>query len=55
MPKTGQRVLITLVCTECKERNYHSEKNRRNTTERVELVKFCKSPKCRKRVLHREN
>ena len=26
MAKTGSRVLITLVCTECKERNYHSQK-----------------------------
>ena len=55
MAKTGSRVLITLVCTECKERNYHSQKNRRNTTDRDELVKFCNSPKCRKRALHRES
>jgi len=55
MAKTGSRVLVTLVCTECKERNYHSEKNRRNTTDRIELVKFCKKPVCRKRVLHRES
>ena len=50
MAKTGSRVLITLVCTECKERNYHSQKNRRNTTDRVELIKFCNSPKCRKEL-----
>ena len=55
MAKTGSRVLVTLVCTVCKERNYHSEKNRRNTTDRIELVKFCKKPVCRKRVLHRES
>lgn len=52
MAKTGARVLITLACTECQDRNYHSEKNRRNSTERIELTKFCK--KCRKRVIHRE-
>ena len=55
MAKTGSRALITLVCTECKERNYHSQKNKRNTTDRIELVKFCKKPICRKRTLHRES
>ena len=31
------RPKITLACTECKERNYITEKNRRNTPDRVEL------------------
>ena len=33
-------VKITLACTECKERNYITTKNRRNTPDRLELKKF---------------
>jgi len=50
--KKGARILVTLACTECKERNYISEKNRRNDTARMELKKFC--PRCRQHQLHRE-
>ncbi len=52
MAKKGNRVLITLACTECQERNYHSSKNRRNNTGRLELNKYC--PRCRVHRLHRE-
>lgn len=53
MPRrSGARVLITLACTECRERNYHSDKNRRNDPDRLELTKFC--PRCRARTPHRE-
>ena len=50
--KKGPRNLITLECTKCKSKNYHTEKNKRNTTERLELVKFCK--KCKTRTPHKE-
>jgi large subunit ribosomal protein L33 len=43
---------VTLACTECKERNYTTEKNRRNDTERLEFTKYCRRE--RKRTLHRE-
>ena len=43
---------ITLACTECKQRNYATSKNKRNTTERVELNKFCKF--CQKHTTHKE-
>ncbi|KAA8831138.1 50S ribosomal protein L33 [Bifidobacterium tissieri] len=43
---------ITLACTECKERNYITTKNRRNTPDRLELQKFC--PRCGKKTVHRE-
>jgi hypothetical protein len=33
---TGVRDKITLACTECKRRNYQSQKNKRNTPDRVE-------------------
>lgn len=46
------RISVTLACTECKERNYQTEKNRRNTQERLEFTKYCKRE--RKHTLHRE-
>ncbi len=46
------RINLTLVCTECKEQNYISKKNKRNTTERLELKKYCS--RCNKSTLHRE-
>ena len=50
--KKGVRIIITLACTECGERNYTSEKNRRNDPQRLELKKYC--PRCRRHTLHRE-
>ena len=46
------RVNIRLACTECKRRNYATVKNKKNTTGRVELKKFC--PWCRTHTVHRE-
>ena len=46
------RVNILLACTECKRRNYATVKNKKNTTGRVELKKFC--PRCRTHTVHRE-
>ncbi|MGN9166325.1 50S ribosomal protein L33 [Tissierellaceae bacterium HCP3S3_D8] len=43
---------IILACTECKQRNYVSKKNKKNTTERVELRKHCKF--CNAHTIHRE-
>jgi large subunit ribosomal protein L33 len=52
MAKRAERQLITLACNECRERNYHTEKNRRNDPDRIELKKFC--PRCRRHTEHRE-
>ncbi len=52
MAKKENRVVITMACNECKERNYTSEKNRKNDTGRLELKKYC--PRCRKHTVHRE-
>jgi large subunit ribosomal protein L33 len=52
MAKKADRILITLACNECKERNYHSEKNKRNDPDRLGLQKFC--PRCRRHTEHRE-
>lgn len=46
------RIIITLACTTCRERNYTSEKNRRNDPQRVELNKYCS--RCRNHTPHRE-
>ena len=52
MAKKAVRMPVTLACTECKERNYITEKNRRNDQGRMELKKFC--ARCRSHTLHRE-
>lgn len=52
MAKKAIRTVITLACTECKERNYTTEKNRRNDQQRLELMKYC--PRCRRHTEHRE-
>ncbi|WP_136193375.1 MULTISPECIES: 50S ribosomal protein L33 [Actinomyces] len=46
------RPKITLACSECKERNYITKKNRRNTPDRLALSKYCR--RCRKHTEHRE-
>ena len=50
--KGENRERITLQCTECKSENYRTEKNKKNTTDRLELSKFCK--KCGKSTTHKE-
>ncbi|PJF36208.1 MAG: 50S ribosomal protein L33 [Candidatus Thermofonsia Clade 1 bacterium] len=52
MAKKDVRHVIHLACTECKERNYTTYKNRRNDPNRLELRKFCR--RCRSHTLHRE-
>ncbi len=46
------RIKLQLECTECKRRNYTSEKNRRNTQAKLELRKYCRWD--RKHTLHKE-
>ena len=57
----GVRLVITLECTECRSNpakrspgvsRYTTQKNRRNTTERLELKKFC--PHCNSSTVHKE-
>ena len=45
-------MLITLGCTDCRERTYSTSKNRRNDPQRIELSKYC--PRCRTHTLHKE-
>jgi large subunit ribosomal protein L33 len=46
------RDIIDMACTECKQRNYTSRKNKKNDPDRIELSKFCKF--CRKHTPHKE-
>jgi large subunit ribosomal protein L33 len=46
------REIVTLQCTECKERNYSTTKNKKTTTGRLEFKKFCN--RCRKHQPHKE-
>ena len=53
MAKAGARVKITLRCSECKQRNYNTMKNKKNTPDRLKLNKYC--PFCRKHTVHDRN
>ncbi len=43
---------ITLECSQCKERNYHTTKNKRKHPDRVEYKKYC--PRCGEHTAHKE-
>ena len=49
---TGVRVAITLACTDCKRRNYQTQKSKRNSPDRVEFKKYCRW--CGSHTMHRE-
>ncbi len=46
------RVKVIMACTECKQRNYNTVKNKKNNSERIELKKYC--PFCNKHTVHKE-
>ncbi len=46
------REIITLVCQECKRRNYTTTKNKKLAQGRLELSKYCRFD--RKHTVHRE-
>lgn len=46
------RVKITLACTECKQRNYNTTKNKKSTPDRVEIKKYCRF--CKRHTAHKE-
>ncbi|PKN40028.1 MAG: 50S ribosomal protein L33 [Deltaproteobacteria bacterium HGW-Deltaproteobacteria-18] len=47
------RINILLACVDCKRRNYSTQKNKKNTTAKLELSKFC--PFCGGHRKHRES
>ena len=46
------RTLVTLACTECKRRNYTTDKNKQHHPDRMELKKY--NPYLHKVTIHRE-
>ena len=52
MAKAGNRVKITLRCSECKQRNTNTTKTPQTTPDRLDLNKYC--PFCRKHTVHNE-
>ena len=46
------RVKITLACTECKQRNYSTTKDKKVMPDRMEIKKYCKF--CKAHTLHKE-
>ncbi|HFE64990.1 50S ribosomal protein L33 [candidate division KSB1 bacterium 4484_188] len=46
------RDIIILECTECKQRNYTTKKNKRLHPQRVEFKKYCRF--CNKHTVHKE-
>jgi large subunit ribosomal protein L33 len=46
------RSIIALECTQCKERNYSTTKNKRTMPDKLVLSKYCK--RCHKHTEHKE-
>jgi len=46
------RIKVVLRCSECKQRNYNTFKNKKNTTDKLELKKYYRF--CRKHTVHQE-
>ena len=48
----GAQANFAIACTECKQINYTSSKNKKNDPERLEMDKYC--PFCKKHTKHKE-
>ena len=46
------RTKITLACTECKQRNYDTTKDKKEHPDRIETKKYCRF--CKRHTLHKE-
>lgn len=51
--KNENREFIDIKCTECKKNVIRTEKNRKNTPDKLEVKKFC--PVCKKSTTHKES
>lgn len=49
------RTAITLACTECKQRNYRTNKNKKNNPDRLELKNTARSAKKKRYTKKRNN
>lgn len=46
------RKMVTLICTECKSKNYRTSRNVKTSQEKLKLNKYCNT--CRKTVEHKQ-
>ncbi|MEA3239910.1 MAG: 50S ribosomal protein L33 [Candidatus Bipolaricaulota bacterium] len=53
MAKKGETVIhVTLACSDCGHRNYHTLRNKRNVRAKLSLNKYCKW--CHVHTIHKE-
>lgn len=52
MEVADMRTKITLACTECKQRNYNTTKDKKTHPDRMETNKYCRF--CKRHTLHKE-
>ncbi|MCD6540532.1 50S ribosomal protein L33 [Candidatus Bipolaricaulota bacterium] len=52
MAKKDNVLIVSLACSECGRRNYHTTRNRQNRRDKLQLRKYCKW--CRHHTLHKE-
>ncbi|NIO17221.1 MAG: 50S ribosomal protein L33 [Deltaproteobacteria bacterium] len=46
------REIITLACSDCRNRNYTTTKNKKAMSEKLELKKYCST--CNRHTVHKE-
>jgi large subunit ribosomal protein L33 len=47
------RDLVSLQCDQCKRRNYMTTRNKKKSSEKLAMRKFC--PACRAHTVHKES
>lgn len=52
MAKKGPRILIGLVCSQCRRQNYITTKNKINQPQTLKIKKYCSF--CQKKTEHQE-
>ncbi|MGM0596924.1 MAG: 50S ribosomal protein L33 [Myxococcota bacterium] len=49
----GNRVIVNLRCSKCKNKNYTTTKNKRTTRSKLKFKKYCRF--CKKHTVHKES
>ncbi|MGC9529610.1 MAG: 50S ribosomal protein L33 [Candidatus Bipolaricaulaceae bacterium] len=52
MAKKDVVLHVTMACSDCARRNYHTRRNRQAKREKLSLQKYCRW--CRRHTLHKE-
>jgi large subunit ribosomal protein L33 len=47
------RDIVALQCGDCKRRNYSTTRNKKNSTAKLEMKKYCRF--CRRHTAHKES